>query len=148
MNVFRITLAKYAQLFASGREGRWFSEGNYAIYTSESRALACLENAVHRNSINLKQLYKVLIIEIPDNLTVIDVIEKYQISDTNLLKSASFCREIGDDWYKKQESCVLKVQSVIIDKEFNYLINTKHPDFQQIKIVEIEDFNFDSRIKE
>ena len=58
MNVFRITLAKYAQLFASGREGRWFSEGNYAIYTSENRALACLENAVHRDSINLKQLYK------------------------------------------------------------------------------------------
>ena len=148
MNVFRITLAKYAQLFASGREGRWFSEGNYAIYTSENRALACLENAVHRDSINLKQLYKVLIIEIPDNVIIIDAVAKYHISDINLLRSASFCREIGDDWYKNKESCVLKVPSVIIAKESNYLINTKHADFQQIKIIEIEDFNFDSRIKE
>jgi RES domain-containing protein len=66
----------------------------------------------------------------------------------NLLKRASFCREIGDNWYKKQESCILKVPSVIIDKEFNYLINTKHSDFEQITIKSIEDFNFDSRIKE
>ncbi len=148
MNVFRITLAKYAILSASGREGRWFSEGNHAIYTSENRALACLENAVHRDSINLKQLYKVLIIEISDSLAIIDVVEKYNINDINLLKSAAFCREIGDDWYKNRESCILKVPSVIIAKEFNYLINTKHPDFGQIKIAEIEDFNFDSRIKE
>lgn len=148
MNVFRITLAKYAVLNASGREGRWFSEGNYAIYTSESRALACLENTVHRDSISLKQLYKVLIIDVPDTIKVIDVVEKYAINNLNLLKSATFCRNIGDEWYKNRESCILKVPSVIIKNEYNFLLNTKHPDFAQIKITEIEDFNFDSRIKE
>jgi RES domain-containing protein len=147
MKVYRIALAKFAELIASGREGRWFSEGNFAIYTSENRALACLENVVHRDYVNLRQLYKVLIIEIPDNLEIIDVIEKYQIKDTELLKSASFCRKMGDEWYRSLESCILKVPSVVIKHEFNFLLNTQHPDFVKIKITEIEDFNFDSRIK-
>jgi hypothetical protein len=54
----------------------------------------------------------------------------------NVLKNTNQYQAIGRDYF------------LIIDKESNYLINTKHPDFQQIKIIEIEDFNFDSRIKE
>ena len=147
MKVFRIVLAKFAELTASGREGRWFSEGRFAIYTSENRALACLENVVHRDSVNLQQRYKVLSIDIPDNLKIIDIIEKHQIKDVDLLKNTTFCRKLGDDWYASLESCVLKVPSVIIKDESNFLLNTKHLDFTQIKITEIEDFSFDSRIK-
>lgn len=147
MKVFRIALAKFTELTASGREGRWFSEGRFSIYTSENRALACLENVVHRDSVNLQQRYKVLIIDVPDNLKIIDVIEKHQIKDVDLLKNTSFCRKLGDDWYASLESCILRVPSVIIKGESNFLLNTKHPDFTQIQITEIEDFNFDSRIK-
>jgi RES domain-containing protein len=46
-----------------------------------------------------------------------------------------------------QETAVLKVPSSIITKEHNYLINQNHRDFKYIKLIAIEDFDFDPRIK-
>jgi RES domain-containing protein len=43
---------------------------------------------------------------------------------------------------------VLKVPSAIIASEANYLINTSHPDFEQVKLLGTEDFVFDPRIKQ
>lgn len=35
----------------------------------------------------------------------------------------------------------------IISREVNYLMNTKHPDFSKVFIVEVNSFIFDKRIK-
>ncbi len=41
----------------------------------------------------------------------------------------------------------MKVPSSIIPKEYNYLINTKHPDFvSKVKMKELEDYNWDDRL--
>ena len=51
MLVYRITKAKYAkELVASGFRNRWNEDGQFVIYTSDSRSLACLENLVHRSN--------------------------------------------------------------------------------------------------
>ena len=147
MKVYRISLAKFAELKASGREARWHSEGKFVIYTSWSRSLACLENVVHRDSVGLKMLFKVLAIELPDELKIIDVLKEYPIKQLEELSNDSFCRKIGDDWLKQGKSCILKVPSIIISQEDNYIINTQHPDFQKINIISIENFTFDPRLK-
>ena len=50
MEIYRICLAKYAsELVASGNPGRWNLRGQLVIYAAGSRALACLENVVHRS---------------------------------------------------------------------------------------------------
>jgi RES domain-containing protein len=42
---------------------------------------------------------------------------------------------------------VLRVPSSIIAHEHNYVLNTRHPDFAQVRILGREDFAFDPRIK-
>ena len=68
MEVYRICLAEYAKgLFASGARGRWNVKGSFVIYTAGSRALACLENVVHRSGEGLQSIFKVLVIHVPDD---------------------------------------------------------------------------------
>jgi hypothetical protein len=34
-----------------------------------------------------------------------------------------------------------------VPHEYNYILNTRHPDFKAIRIIRVEDFDFDPRIK-
>src|SRR6476659_4001630 len=147
MFVFRICLAKYAhQLLASGRAARWNSNDVELIYTSSSPSLACLENVVHRSHLGLNQQFKSLKIDIPDNLKI-EVIEFSHLrKNWTLFESIPFTQKIGDEWIQSMNSAVFKVPSSIIYQENNYLINPKHPEFNQIQIIATEPFVFDQRI--
>jgi RES domain-containing protein len=41
---------------------------------------------------------------------------------------------VGDRWLAQRESLVLRVPSVLVSGEFNYLINPAHPSFVGIKV--------------
>lgn len=58
-----------------------------------------------------------------------------------------YTQAIGDKWISERETAILKVDSAIIDLEYNYLLNPAHSDFRQIKIAAIKLFTFDSRLK-
>jgi hypothetical protein len=45
------------------------------------------------------------------------------------------CQPLGAAWYQRQTAAVLRVPSSIIAHEHNYVLNTRHPDFAQIRIV-------------
>lgn len=148
MRVYRITLAKYANtLVASGRAARWNPNESDIIYTSGSISLACLENVVHRNQLGLNSNFRVMTIEIPDDLLILDV--KYDSLPANWtdFEHMPLTQAIGEDWIKKGRSPVLKVCSSIIDGEYNYLINPLHNDFKLIKLLDSKSFVFDKRIK-
>ena len=148
MIVFRITVVKYSdKLIASGNPARWNPKDVKIIYTAGSRALACLENVVHRTSRGLQENFKTLLIEIPDNLKISVVDRKNLIPDWHIYQNMPYTQTIGDEWVKSQNSPVLRVPSVIISEEYNYLINPEHKDFNKIKLVSTESFEFDMRIK-
>jgi RES domain-containing protein len=148
MIVFRIALAKYAnKLIASGNAARWNSKDVKVIYTAESRALACLENVVHRNSRGLQENFKIIIVEIPDNLKI-TIITSDLIEDWKSFANIPFTQELGDKWVKDASSAILRVPSVIVPEEHNYILNPAHEDFKKIKYIGNEPFQFDSRIKE
>jgi RES domain-containing protein len=57
-------------------------------------------------------------------------------------------RHLGSDWYRSVTSLVLKVPSVLVPNEFNYILNTRHPDFERlVKQTGTEDFDWDLRLK-
>lgn len=59
----------------------------------------------------------------------------------------STLQRIGSGWYNKRESLVLKIPSAIIPFEFNYIINTEHPEFNtNVNLVRTEDYFWDSRL--
>ena len=149
MNVFRITTEKWAgNLRGSGFAARWNSNGIYTCYSASSRALACLEMVVHLNADRLKTPFKLTVINIPDELEIktldMSSLPEYWSDHDNY----PICQKIGDNWIQEFESCVLRVPSAIIKNEFNYLINHQHQDCKKLTIVEVEDFEFDLRIKE
>lgn len=147
MLIYRITLEQYSHnLLSSGNEGRWNNRGAKVIYSAGSRSLACLENIVHRNGIGFDQLYRAMIIEVPDNLPVKEILLNQLPEGWTNLFSARLTRSMGDDWYLKNETPVLKVPSAIIPAENNYILNSLHPLFKKIRLLKTEPFLFDARL--
>ena len=148
MEIYRICLGKYAgELVASGNPGRWNLRGQLVIYAAGSRALACLENVVHRSGEGLNSLFKVIRIEVPDTLSIEELTLAQMPPEWQLPRHYARCQPLGAAWYQRQTAVVLRVPSSIIAHEHNYVLNTRHPDFGQVKLAGWEDFAFDPRIK-
>lgn len=89
-------------------------------------------------------------IEIPEFLFVSEIlIDELTAIDECWMNPEKYplTQAIGDQWILSQASAVLKVPSAIIPDEFNFLLNVNHPDFEAIKIVRVNRFSFDTRLK-
>jgi RES domain-containing protein len=148
MLVYRITLTKFAdKLVASGRAARWNPNETEVIYTASSRSLACLENVVHRSQLGLNQLFSVMTIEVPDSVRKQIVKPDDLPANWKEFAQMPLTQNIGEEWLNKAQTAILQVPSSIIEEEANYLINPHHPDFRKIKLLRIDPFLFDVRIK-
>lgn len=148
MFVFRITLTKYVNsLLASGRAARWNSNDVKMIYTSNSKALACLENVVHRNKLGLSSNFSVMEIDIPNSIAITEIFLSKLPKYWDQFENMHLMQKIGDQWINDCKTAVLKVPSSIIHDEFNYLLNPNHLDFEKIKLIKVKPFLFDDRIK-
>lgn len=147
MVVYRITTAKWAdKLTASGYPARWNPRYVHIIYTASSIALACLENLVHRSGEGLNTNFRVVEINIPDNISSKKITPEELPENWNTTTGYSVCQSIGRRWVDEQNSCTLLVPSSIIPAETNLLINPNHPEFDQISIRSIREFSFDKRL--
>ncbi|MGN6341900.1 MAG: RES family NAD+ phosphorylase [Ginsengibacter sp.] len=148
MRVYRISLAIYStKLLASGNPARWNSKDVKMIYTAQSRALACLENIVHRDSKGLQKNFRIMEIDIPDKIKIEKIQETDLIPDWKNFYNMPYTQQIGNDWINNSKTAVLQVPSVIVSGDFNYLVNPAHKDFSSIKLLSTVPFEFDSRIK-
>lgn len=149
MEIFRITLKKWAGVLkGSGYPARWNSMGIEVIYTAWTRSLACLENIVHMNFIELTDNFMVIVVYFPDSIEI-ETISKSKLPPTWYYSDDSgykICQIFGDNWIYENQTAILKVPSSIIKNEYNFIINPNHPDFKSIKIIEEEPFFFDNRL--
>lgn len=150
MIVFRLSKAKFARdLSGKGAEksgGRWNSRGTALVYSSASRALCTTEIAVHTPLGNIPFDYQLISIEIPENIHIHELESEYLPTDWKSIPHAHSTQEIGDRFVYDGIFAVLKVPSVVVQDEFNFLINPTHPDAKKISINAIESFNFDERL--
>jgi len=154
MIVFRIEREKYLNTTLSGTGAamskgyRWNSFNTKLVYTAESRALATLEVSVHldlNEDLPVDRYY--VEIEIPDNITMLEVHINDLPEDWNSKPPTMTTQTIGDDFIQYNEAAVLKVPSSIVPEEFNYLINPNHPDSRKIKVIRSYNMNLDTRFK-
>jgi RES domain-containing protein len=150
MEVFHIGTKKFAsQLTGEGAKlhgGRWNSIGTACLYTAESISLCVLEYAAN---VSLHQMPASLCI------TAYSLPEKSwkEFSLDELPKnwqeipSPVETQEWGSTKLQAADFLALKLPSVIIPSEYNYILNPLHPDFKKVRIKEILPFTFDSRIK-
>jgi RES domain-containing protein len=150
MEVFRISRDKYAiGLVASGKASRWNKDNQFVIYTSASRSLATLENVVHLNSIHPTFIYRTMVISLSDDQSLFKIIAEDELPDGwRSAQSYAACQDLGSEWYAKNESLILKVPSVIIPHEYNYIINMSHPSFNSYNasLVRNENYFWDERL--
>ncbi|HUZ60363.1 MAG TPA: RES family NAD+ phosphorylase [Hanamia sp.] len=149
MLVYRIVQKKYSKtLFVSGMEGRWNSKGNKVLYCAESIAVAFLENMIRRQGVGFNDDFKIMIIEIPTKagitfFNVEDLEPGWRNSD-----NYSKCQKAGDEWYIACKNLLLKVPSAVLPESYNYVINTEHPEYKKVKLIEVTNLVPDERIEE
>ncbi|RYF64892.1 MAG: RES domain-containing protein [Cytophagaceae bacterium] len=149
MEVFRISKHTHATgLSASGSANRWNLKGQYVLYAGSSRSLASLELVVHRGAIEPLTTYKVMVISLPDDDYLVRQISSKELSpDWRRVAGYPALQRLGSAWYVAQETLVLKVPSAVIPYEYNYLINTEHPDFSRhVQLVRTEEYFWDDRL--
>ena len=140
MRVVRLCRRAFPNLDGVGSSisgGRWNSPGNKIVYTASCGALAVLEYRVSVNKTMPKDLL-LLLIEVPNTLEI--------ESSTWHPSDVTTSRRIGDEWLKSKSTAVLRVPSVLVPRQTNYLLNPEHPLFGSIQVVEKEPFVFDSRL--
>ena len=151
MIVFRISNSKYAgDISGRGAEkagGRWNQRGYPVLYTCQSRALAAMELAVHINIGTIRNDYTIMTIEVPDSS--IQVISENNLpNDWMQFPFPGSTQKTGTEWLLKNQNLVLKVPSVVIEDDFNFLINPSHPEFKNVKIIDSKIFKFDTRFSQ
>jgi len=108
--------------------GRWNSKGVAVVYTAGSLALASIEMILNLPAPKLLQKYVRISAYISLDL-VLELSEVDLPKDWNSRPISPSTRAIGDRWVKEQSSAVLRVPSIVVPDEYNYLLNPNHPDF-------------------
>jgi RES domain-containing protein len=151
MEVYRITLARYAaDLSGNGARlygGRWNSEGNFALYTSSSRSLALLETLAHTPAklLQVKE-FVLLTLFVPDAMNIVQIDYKKLPAEWDDTEIKLFTQKTGDDFLAAQKGLVLKVPSVLVPEETNFLLNPLHTEYRKVKIVYQRRIHFDKRM--
>ncbi|HXS56713.1 MAG TPA: RES family NAD+ phosphorylase [Hanamia sp.] len=149
MLVYRIVHKKYSNsLFASGLEGRWNSKGNKVLYCAESIALAFLENMIRRQGVGFNDDFKTMFIEIPSKATTSNIYIEDLEAGWRDFNNYSKCQSLGDRWYNERKHLLLKVPSAVLLESSNFVINSGHPDYKKVKIIEVTNLVPDQRIED
>lgn len=115
------------------------------VYASESAALAALEMLVHLGKGATLPAYVVIPCTFDDSL--VKVIEPRTLpAGWRSYPAPPGLQVIGNAWVNENESAVLKVPSVVVATEFNYLLNPRHREFEEITIGRPQSFQFDLRL--
>ena len=147
MIIYRLSHAKYAtSLSSSGAANRWNQASQFVIYCSESISLCALELLAHTNGIRPDGEFKIMEIEAKTETTVKTIAIQELPESWHQLQSYGLTQRIGSEWYESKSSLLMKIPSAIIQSEYNYVINTKHPHFQeQVKLISTRPFFWDTR---
>ncbi|HOB24036.1 RES family NAD+ phosphorylase [Candidatus Kaistella beijingensis] len=147
MLAFRIAHYKYAHsLSVSGFEGRWNSKGKLVLYASENIATSLLENIIYRTGTGFNNDYKIMVIYHPEE-HIEQIITSNLPKDWRSMESYDQLQKIGDSWYDEQRSLCLKVPSSILPDNYNVIFNTTHPEFKNVKLIDVLDYEPDERLE-
>ncbi|MDR9365905.1 MAG: RES family NAD+ phosphorylase [Balneolaceae bacterium] len=125
--------------------GRFNSEGLAAVYTSGSLSLSLLEMLVQVNDRSYLRHCLVFQTDVPESL--VDSSLMTDLPDRwNQIPYGHASQNFGDDWLSSSEGLALKIPSVVVPIEHNYVLNPNHPDFRNLQIEEMGQAGIDQRL--
>lgn len=151
VTVWRICAYKYAPSAFDGKgaalhPGRWNSRGVKMVYTAESLSLSMLEWLVHALNLQPREPYVYFEVSLPAD-SILRLSQKDLPADWKSYPHPRSTRRLGNAWIRSRKSIALRVPSVIVPGEHNYLLNPAHPDFGRVKIAEARPLPFDPRLQ-
>lgn len=149
LSTWRISKAGHGATCPNGTGAhRWNSPDAPIIYAAQSRALAVLEMLGHLERGEVFEPYVLIEIGMEDSL--VETIDVTALpGNWRADPPPDELKRIGDDWMKKAQTPVLRAPSALLPEEYNYLLNTKHPEFARLSFGAPVPFRFDpSFIKE
>lgn len=133
---------------AKATGGRWNEKDHAVVYSSATRALACLETIVHLNAGGLPLNRYLVEVTIPDAVwTAAQREDQASLPvgwDAEPASRSSIA--FGTHWIVSTRSALLALPSVIIPEEFNVLINPAHRDAASITCRKIRKWLYDPRL--
>jgi RES domain-containing protein len=150
LTTWRVCAPQYADSAFSGEGariygGRWNSKGRAVVYASESIALAVLEQLVHVEDPAVLDAFVVVSATLDEGS--IEALSPSSLPDDwRAYPAPPSTKRIGDAWRSEARSLALRVPSVTVRGQHNYLINPAHPDFANIEASEPEPLDLDPRI--
>ena len=151
MTVFRIVSHKHRTTDLSGTGsfnvgGRWNDVSTYAVYTSESRALAALELLVHTEISDAPPDLFIITIDINDNAPVY-IVATTELPQNWRLPENSAVKNFGSQLLAENMYLALNVPSAVMPYEFNLVLNPLYPAFAAlVNITDVPQHAFDERL--
>jgi RES domain-containing protein len=151
MRVFRVLRAAYAGAPFDGEGayrygGRWSSPGTRVAYASEHQSLAMLEYFVHLDPEDAPDDLVLATADVPDGVSR----KRLQAADLpatwRKIPAPPELAQIGDEFVKNAETCLLVVPSALAVHENNWLINPQHVEFGRIVLNPAEPLRYDPRM--
>lgn len=150
MLVYRIAAPKFiADLSGAGAKlygGRWNDKGVPMVYFADSRAMAVMEVLVHLRPAVIDQDFALAVFEIPDE-EVLTIEVKDLPSNWKEETALERLKEIGNQFIKENRYLLAKIPSIILEEEYNMVLNPNHPNAAKVKLVQQRVFRFDKRFK-
>lgn len=124
--------------------GRWHNKGTEIAYAAATESLSLLEILVHLTVSQLPRDHICHRIEIPEDC--VDFVPEELLPADWLEESPHLSRDFGSAWVKGYSSAALAIPSVVVPREYNYLLNPVHRDFKQISVVDSWPLRIDPRL--
>ena len=150
LSAWRIVQSRHASTAFDGDGarhygGRWNRPGTPVVYTSESLALAQLELLVHLPSPDVLRAYVSILIEFDARLVEDFDVQRWP-KNWMAWPAPNSTRTIGDEWVRRGDTAILRVPSVVVRTESNFLVNPGHKDFGKICIGKAQPLALDPRL--
>lgn len=118
--------------------GRWHRLGRHVVYFGATPAIVVLEKLAHVDPDALPS--DLLLGRFAGEPSMESITEPLDVRDLIA------CRARGERFLDAGRACALRVSSVVLPEETNYLVNAIHPDAANIRLVSERSFYFDERL--
>ena len=149
VRAFRVVKKRWAKAAFDGEGarqwgGRWNSPGRPAVYCAGHVSLAILEVVVHAD-LALAPHYVVIPVDFDEAL--VESLDPSRLPSSWRRHPAPVAVvALGDEWLREARSAVLRVPSVVVPMEPNFILNPLHPAFREIAIGKSEVLQVDARL--
>lgn len=144
MLIYRLGTDRYPIWDGAGaavRGGRWNPPGAPVIYAAATQSLAMLERLVQGADLGGTVLVEA---EVPEDLAFDDLLRSPPPGWADV--GSPSARAAGAAWLAAARTALLRVPSVVVPREANWVINPAHPDTARIRVGPAEELAWDQRL--